>query len=125
MRRRISLGSPAAVWVRIDGDAEDGSVPVHVRGTDGWMLEQDLQEERVLEIVFTDVGQGDGALVVTPEDKHMVVDAGVGDNMYRFLRWRYAGFKTHWTFAAAVMTHPDQDHYRGFGKLFAEPHVSF
>jgi len=112
-------------WVRLEGEAAGGWVPVRVRGTDGFMREEDLQTERVLEVVFTDVGQGDGALMVTPKDKHIVIDAGVSDNMYRFLRWRYAGFKNKWTFEAAVMTHPDQDHYFGFSKLFEEENVGF
>lgn len=112
-------------WVRLEGEPQDGWVPVRVRGTSGWMREADLQTERVLELVFTDVGQGDGTLLVTPKDKHIVIDAGVSDNMYRFLKWRYAGFKQKWTFEAAVTTHPDQDHYYGFRKLFAEENVSF
>jgi beta-lactamase superfamily II metal-dependent hydrolase len=75
--------------------------------------------------VFTDVGQGDGCLVVTPNDKHIVIDAGASDNMYRFLKWRYAGFKKKWTFQSAVLTPPDLDHYEGFRKLFREENVHF
>ncbi|UCC28789.1 MAG: MBL fold metallo-hydrolase [Phycisphaerales bacterium] len=98
---------------------------VHARGVDGWMRAEHLQTERLLEIVFVDIGQGDGCLIVTPQDRHMVIDAGEGDNMYRFLRWRYAGFKKRWKFEAAVLSHPDSDHYRGFEPLFQEPNVSF
>ena len=112
-------------WVRLEGPEEDGWVPVRVRGKNGWMHTEDLQEERLLEVVFTDVGQGDGCLLITPQDKHFVIDAGVGDNMYRYLRWRYGGFKRRWKFEGAVITHPDQDHYFGFQKLFEEPNVSF
>ena len=43
---------------------------------------------------------------------------GVSDNMLRFLRWRYAGFKLKWTFDAAIITHSDQDHYGGFQDIF-------
>ena len=112
-------------WVRIEGDAQSGWFPVRVRGVDGWMHEDDLQDERLLEIVFVDVGQGDAALVVTPKDKHIVIDSGVGDNLFRFLRWRYSGFKKKWTFESAVMTHPDADHYRGFTELFEHENVHF
>ena len=112
-------------WIRLEGAEDDGWVPVRARGTNGWMRAEDLQEERLLEIVFVDVGQGDGALVVTPKDKHLVIDAGEGDNMYRYLRWRYNEFKNTWHFEAAVITHPDQDHYYGFKKLFEEPNVHF
>lgn len=112
-------------WVKVTGSEKSGRVPVRARGEDGWMNTEDLQEERLLEIVFVDVGQGDGCLVVTPNDEHHVIDAGVSDNMYRYLKWRYAGFKRKWTFASATITHPDQDHYLGFKKLFEEENVSF
>ena len=112
-------------WVRVEGDADDGWVPVRVRGVTGWMREDDLQEERLLEMVFVDVGQGDGALVVTPDDRHLVVDAGISDHMHRYLRWRYDGFKETWRFHAGVLTHPDEDHYRGFQPLLDEPNVHF
>jgi hypothetical protein len=45
--------------------------------------------------------------------------------MYRFLKWRYGGFRRTWTFESAIITHPDQDHYYGFRKLFDNPNVSF
>jgi len=73
-------------WVRIEGPEAGGMVPVSVRGTDGLMRVDDLQAERVLEVVFVDVGQGDGCLLVTPDDQHIVIDAGVDDHMYRYLR---------------------------------------
>ncbi len=85
-------------WVRVEDPPHDGTPPepgmvrVRARGRSGWMNPGDLQDERIVEIVFVDVGQGDGCLLVTPDDEHVVIDAGAGDNMYRFLRWRYAGF---------------------------------
>ncbi len=112
-------------WVRITGNKSGGFWPVKARGVEGFMKVEDLQEERLLEIVFVDVGQGDGALVITPDDKHMVIDAGQFDNMYRFLKWRYGGFKNKWTFDAGIMTHPDQDHYFGFDEFFDDPNVHF
>jgi hypothetical protein len=45
--------------------------------------------------------------------------------MHRFLSWRYAEFKTTWNFDAAVITHPDADHYEGFRPLFEHPNVRF
>jgi beta-lactamase superfamily II metal-dependent hydrolase len=89
------------------------------------MHRDDIQRERLLEIVFVDIGQGDGCLLVTPDDRHMVIDAGVGDNMYRFLRWRYGGFERPWQFESAIISHPDSDHYGGFGALFDEENVTF
>ena len=111
-------------WIRIlkkDGDWRQ----VRARGETGWMHKDDLQDERLLEVNFVDVGQGDGCHVVTPKDKHLLIDAGEGDNMYRFLNWRFRGFKKKFTFDAAVISHPDMDHYNGFKKLFRHSKVSF
>jgi beta-lactamase superfamily II metal-dependent hydrolase len=110
-------------WVRIDGSAQAGMLPVHVRNKNGWMREQDLQAERLLEIVFVDVGQGDGALIVTPADQVLLVDAGVSDNLYRFLDWRFHFLGGVREFDAAIITHPDSDHYRGFSAVFRQPNI--
>jgi beta-lactamase superfamily II metal-dependent hydrolase len=112
-------------YVRVTGVAVDGWVPVYSRKTSGWMKSADLSSQRLLEIVFVDIGQGDGALVVTPDDQHLIIDAGEEDNLYRFLRWRYDEFAQPFGFAAAVISHPDQDHYQGFAPIFAEPNVRF
>lgn len=99
-------------------------VPVHVRGMSGYMREEDLQDERLLEVVLVDVGQGDSALLVTPDDKKFVIDAGIGDNMYRYLRWRFRGFeKAHTDFDGIIITHPDADHYKGFERLLKDSAV--
>lgn len=101
-----------------------GMIPVRVRGVNGYMDPEDLHTERLLEIVFVDVGQGDGALMVTPDDRKYVIDAGVGDNMYRYLRWRFAGFdKAHHDFDGLIITHPDKDHYYGFQDLIEDEEV--
>ncbi|MEJ2718086.1 MAG: hypothetical protein P8182_13265 [Deltaproteobacteria bacterium] len=112
-------------WLRLKEGQSGAYREVHARNKDGWMREEQIQLNRLLEIVFVDIGQGDGCLLVTPEDKHMVIDAGVGDNMYRFLRWRYGGFDEAWQFEAAVVSHPDADHYAGFAPIFDDPNVSF
>ncbi len=112
-------------FVRLKGPEIGGWVPVSSRGETGWMRRNDLSSERLLEIVFVDIGQGDGALVITPDDKHLLVDAGEADNLYRFLRWRYGKFEKPVTFSAAVVSHPDQDHYKGFSAIFADPNIHF
>jgi beta-lactamase superfamily II metal-dependent hydrolase len=95
---------------------------VLVRNVRGWIAAEQTQESRLLEVVFVDIGQGDGALVVTPDNKRYLIDAGKGDNMLRFLRWRF-GFKYMTTFDAAVLSHSDSDHYGGFGELFEEANL--
>jgi len=98
---------------------------VKSRGQTGWLHRDSLQSERVLEVNFVDIGQGDGCLIVTPEDRFILVDAGAGDNMVRFLRWRFGHFRKVITFEAAVITHPDADHYYGFKPLLDDEMVRF
>lgn len=103
-------------------------VKVNSRGKDGWMHRTKVQKERILEVNFVDVGQGDGVHVVTPDDKAIVIDAGEKDNMYRFLRWRYSKnkkFKKEVGLYAAVITHPDKDHYNGFSSVVNEKYLTF
>jgi beta-lactamase superfamily II metal-dependent hydrolase len=113
-------------WLKIRATTDPpraGWRAVHGRNVDGWMLEDDIQTERLLEVVYVDIGQGDGALVSTPDDLHLIVDAGQEDNMHRFLRWKYGRFQRPFTFEAAVISHPDQDHYKGFAPLFKDQNV--
>jgi len=84
--------------------------------------------ERPLEIIFLDVGQGDGAILISPENgkegKIMVVDAGERDNMYNFLRARFAPYH-NFKFHSAIITHPDMDHYLGFERIFEDQKLGF
>lgn len=95
------------------------------RRVKGWMHESFLQPESLLEVNFVDIGQGDGCILGTPDKEYLVIDAGEGDNMFRFLRWRFRGFKDEYHFKAAIITHPDQDHYFGFKHLFEHEKVHF
>ncbi len=112
-------------WMLLKEGRSGDFCEVHARGEDGWVHAGDIQEERLLEIVFVDIGQGDGCLVVTPDDKHMVIDAGQEDNMARFLNWRYGGFAKPWEFECAVISHSDSDHYNGFSEIFKKTNVTF
>ncbi len=110
-------------WARVD--ALDGNwIGIRTRGRDGWVRRENLQTNRILEVNFVDVGQGDGAHIQTPDDRALVVDAGEKDNMFRFLRWRFGRFANPFGFEAMVITHPDKDHYAGFGDLFENPNVN-
>ncbi len=105
-------------------DVEDDWIQIRTRGDTGWVRRGDLQTNRILEVNFVDVGQGDGAHIQTPDDRALVVDAGEKDNMFRFLRWRFGRFENPFTFESMVITHPDKDHYYGFTDLFAHPNVN-
>jgi beta-lactamase superfamily II metal-dependent hydrolase len=122
---RATVGQ--ALWgdfVLLTGPKQNGRFPVRSRRV-GWMDEDDLQDERLLEIVFVDIGQGDGILLVTPEDHKMLIDAGEGDNMHRFLRWRFGKFRKRMEFQSVVISHGDMDHWGGFGRIFAQPNLRF
>jgi beta-lactamase superfamily II metal-dependent hydrolase len=101
---------------------------VRARGRDGWMLKSEIQSDRLLELNFVDVGQGDGCFVVTPKDEHLLIDAGEGDNMLRFLFWRF-NLARHrdWKikFKAGLISHPDSDHYYGFSHLLKSGNFHF
>ncbi|QUL37083.1 hypothetical protein [Erythrobacter sp. JK5] len=84
-----------------------------------------VARERPLEIIFVDVGQGDGSILITPErdeaERIIVIDAGEGDHMREFLGKRFGGYRRDLLFHAAVITHPDKDHYLGFLDIFDTP----
>lgn len=92
-----------------------------------YIKEDHTTDTRPLEIIFVDVGQGDGAVLITPErneeERIMVIDAGEGENMKAFLEGRFAhrGFQ----FEAAIITHPDKDHYYGFKSIFDNTSIGF
>jgi len=100
-------------------------IAVRARERFGYMYPEDLISDRLLEVVFVDVGQGDGALMVTPDDKKFVIDTGASDNMFRYLDWRFVEFKKAKTdFDGLIITHPDMDHYYGFNRLVEHENVS-
>ena len=125
--KELLFGDYMRPYITKDGEYEKLKVggkeyvKVRCRNCDGYLLESEMQEERPLEINFVDVGQGDGCHIVTPDDKHFIIDAGEGDNMYRFLKWRFnlRTAKVSPPPFTVIMSHPDQDHYAGFGKIFS------
>ena len=113
-------------WAKIKWGRETFFIPI-----------DDIVTERPLEALFLDVGQGDGCILVSPEsrtddgapdherERIMIIDAGMGSNMYDFVRWRFGKLKKTFRFHAAIVTHPDSDHYRGFQKIFDHKNVEF
>lgn len=122
-------------WLWVDGVEADGWLRV-IWGRSApnprtvFIPEAHTTDTRPLEIIFLDVGQGDGAVLITPErgsdERVIVIDAGVGDRMHAFLSRRFGGYSGQtFRFHAAVITHPDQDHYLGFETIFKSPLYSF
>jgi len=87
--------------------------------------------DRPLEIIFVDVGQGDGCVLITPErdgtERIIVVDAGKKHHMAEFLNDRFKILKNeaNLKFHAAIVTHPDEDHYGGFTQVFRDTKAKF
>ncbi|MEM8725870.1 MAG: hypothetical protein AAGE86_10155 [Pseudomonadota bacterium] len=94
--------------------------------------------DRPLEIVFVDVGIGDGAVLITPErdtsdtaqdngteERVIVIDAGKQAHMREFLDDRFKAYGSGFAFHAAIITHPDSDHYYGFNKILSTSKITF
>ncbi|WP_421791320.1 MBL fold metallo-hydrolase [Hyphobacterium sp.] len=116
-------------WVRCLESESGGWVKIYSRRKSGFVREDELTQNRALEVNFLDIGQGDSAHIVTPDDQVMIIDGGMTNNLYRFLAWRYnlrqrdentAPFDIDYV----VISHPDKDHYYGLRHVFAEPKLS-
>jgi len=122
-------------WMRYLGEQSASKAKMRCRGCTGWVDKKHFSDKRLLEINFIDIGQGDGCHIVTPDDQIILVDAGEGNNMHRFLSWRYnlrkmkvvgvdgissndAGTRNPIDIDHIVISHPDKDHYYGFKQIF-------
>ncbi|MCB0400090.1 MAG: MBL fold metallo-hydrolase [Winogradskyella sp.] len=129
-------------WMRFLGEENNGWAKIHSRGNYGWIPKNAVQEERILEINFVDIGIGDGCHIVTPEDEIIIIDAGQTDNMARFINWRYnirnrdvvgvdgvtsndPNTKPPMEIDHVVISHPDKDHYYGLKYLFDNKKLTF
>jgi len=111
----------------LDDNIVDGRVYVRGRNNNGWVKASELRKDRILEVNFIDIGVGDGCHVVTPDDKHLIIDAGKTDNMIRYLTWRF-NLKSNSNAAKPfpvdiVISHSDSDHYLGFSHVFKEKNL--
>ena len=109
-------------WIEVVAPEKSGWLMVTHGKKKYFMRAKDLQDERVLEIIFLDIGQGDGCILTEPgshlDPRILVIDAGVGRNMNAFLNWQFKDFNSSGKIHAAVITHSDQDHYKGFQYIF-------
>ncbi len=125
-------------YLKYLGETNGDWAKVKCRGDEGWLKTAWFAEQRLLEINFIDIGQGDGCHIVTPDDEVILIDAGEGegfagkggDNMARFISWRYnlrcrSDAAAPFDIEHAVITHPDLDHYFGFYSLFCHPKLNF
>jgi competence protein ComEC len=70
-----------------------------------------LLQPRSLEVRFLNVGQGDSALIVTPQNHQILVDGGPGSAVLEKL----AGKMPFWdrSLDLIILSHPEKDHMQG------------
>lgn len=115
----VLMGSILEI-VDIDGDWF--KVDSLGKGKPGWVHKHDVRIDPVLKIFFVDVGQGDGAIVESPEGI-MLVDGGPNANFFKFMKRRYkrilsAGEQVE--IKAMVVSHPDYDHFNGLTAILKD-----
>jgi beta-lactamase superfamily II metal-dependent hydrolase len=78
-----------------------------------------FRDEPLLKVRFIDVGQGDGAIVETPDGQILLVDGGEEEHMRRYINVAFAHIlKTKpLPCAAIVVTHGDADHFAGLTRV--------
>jgi len=118
------------IWgdlIHVEDDSTNPAL-VRARGIKGWLSKTLWSKEKLLELYIIDVGQGDGILMKTPNDKWHLIDAGVANRSQmtkkgtaNFLRWKfkYDLRKLKVKLENAVMSHADYDHYGGFINVFS------
>lgn len=116
-------------WIRLLGESrgtgKNKYLKIEARDEKGWILAADTQPDPLLNVYFVDVGQGDGTLITAPDGRELIIDAGIGDNMQRFLEWQSRTRRKPIEFDTAILSHPDQDHYAGFSHLFKSNRITF
>lgn len=108
---------------------DDSGDPVEVRARTrrGFLPADALTDTGLLEIYVIDVGQGDGVLFRTPDDRWHLMDAGVanrsqmtGKGAANFIRWKFLEDleREKVELENVILSHPDYDHYGGLLDLF-------
>ena len=120
-------GDPVLIKDSNPPDAE--VVEVIARNYDGGFLSRsDLTDESLLEIYVIDVGQGDGVLMRTPDDKWHLIDAGVTNERQmtkkgaaNFVRWKFLEElrRDKIELENLILSHPDFDHFGGMINLLS------
>ena len=92
-------------------------------GRGGWVKKSDVRDNPGLKVFYVDVGQGDGAIIESPEGI-VLIDGGPTKKYHSFMKWRYRKLiedNGKVTIKAMVVSHPDQDHYEGFISVLNDP----
>lgn len=112
----------------LSGDAPSGPEysRVKYRGRVGEWKQPTLTTKRSMELYFLDVGQGDAAFVVTPNNTKILVDGGLRDRALGFLIWKYRLDKpnTKVNIDHLFLSHADSDHVQGLIGLLNHPKIT-
>ena len=120
---RLLWGDPVQVL-----ETQAANTRVKAREKIGWVPSAVLTDEGLLEIYVIDVGQGDGVLMRTPDDKWHLIDGGIENEKQmtkkgtaNFVRWKFVEDlgepAVH--LENVIVSHSDFDHYGGLIDLFA------
>ena len=88
----------------------------------GLLLIYQSQTLGKLRLIACDVGQGDGLLIISPDGREILIDAGAGSKMVDCLS-RYMPFWDR-EIEMIVPTHPHQEHMEGFLEVLARYKVN-
>src|SRR4030042_708900 len=83
----------------------------------GLLLIIQSQNSEKFRLIFCDVGQGDGMLLVSPGGKQIVVDGGPGAKIADCLGQKMPFWDR--TIELVVLTHPEKDHLEGLLEVLA------
>jgi beta-lactamase superfamily II metal-dependent hydrolase len=130
LRRR---GAPpyTLIWgdpCHVRGNGDGDHVEVRARGMIGTVPASSLMDRSLLEIYVIDVGQGDGILMRTPDDKWHLIDAGVANEAQmlhkgapNFIGWKFRRDLDvdKVPLENVIVSHPDFDHFGGVTDVLA------
>jgi len=80
-----------------------------------------ITEERVLEVIFFDVGQGDAIFIQTPQKHQILIDGG-SDGIVLEKLGRILPFWDK-SLDLVILTHPDKDHMGGLVRVLERQNV--
>lgn len=69
------------------------------------------KNDRLLNIIFLDVGQGDAILIKSPSGKNILIDGGPDSNLTEKIS-KYMAYRNN-KIDMIIITHPHRDHYYG------------
>jgi len=99
---------------------------IEYRGRLGEWKPPPVVSKRSMEMYFLDVGQGDAAFVVTPNNTKILVDGGLHDRALGFLIWKYRldipGNEV--TIDHLFLSHADKDHVHGLVPLLNHSQIT-